>query len=153
MTSYTAPLRDMQFVLEEVIGLDQVTTLPGYDEVSDDLVRAVLAEAGKFGAEVLAPLNRGGDTEGARLENGVVTTALGFANAYKSFVDGGWNGLVCDPQFGGQGLPWLVAMPVSEIWDSANLAFSLCPMLTLSAIDDCTIQESSSTWSASYCSR
>ena len=129
----------MQFVLEEVIGLDQVATLPGYEEVSDHLVRAVLAEAGKFGAEVLAPLNRGGDTEGARLENGVVTTAYGFADAYKSFVDGGWNGLVCDPEFGGQGLPWLVATPVSEIWASANLAFSLCPMLTLSAIEMLTI--------------
>ena len=139
MSSYAAPLRDMQFVLEEVIGLDQVATLPGYGEVSDDLVRAVLAEAGKFGAEVLAPLNRGGDTEGARLENGVVTTAPGFADAYRSFVDGGWNGLVCDPEFGGQGLPWLVATPVSEIWDSANLAFSLCPMLTLSAIELLTI--------------
>ncbi len=139
MTSYTAPLRDMQFVLEEVIGLDQVATLPGYDEVSNDLVRAVLAEAGKFGAEVLAPLNRGGDTEGARLENGVVTTAPGFADAYRRFVDGGWNGMVCDPEFGGQGLPWLVATPVSEIWDSANLAFSLCPMLTLSAIELLTI--------------
>ena len=139
MTSYSAPLRDMQFVLEEVIGLDQVATLPGHKEVSDDLVRAVLAEAGKFGAEVLAPLNRDGDTEGARLENGVVTTANGFVDAYKSFVDGGWNGLVCDPEFGGQGLPWLVATPVSEIWASANLAFSLCPMLTLSAIEMLTI--------------
>ena len=139
MIPYTAPLRDMQFLLEEVIGLDQVAALPGYDDVSDDLVRAVLAEAGKFGAEVLAPLNRAGDTEGARLENGVVTTAPGFADAYRSFVDGGWNGLVCDPEFGGQGLPWLVATPVSEIWDSANLAFSLCPMLTLSAIELLTI--------------
>jgi len=139
MIPYTAPLRDMQFVLEEVIGLDQITTLPGFEDVGDDLVRAVLAEAGKFGAEVLAPLNRGGDTEGARLENGVVTTAPGFAEAYKSFVEGGWNGLVCDPEFGGQGLPWLVALPVSEIWDSANLAFSLCPMLTLSAIELLTI--------------
>ena len=91
MTSYSAPLRDMQFVLEEVIGLDQVATLPGYEAVSDDLVRAVLAEAGKFGAEVLAPLNRGGDTEGARLENGVVPPAYGFADAYKSFVDNDWN--------------------------------------------------------------
>jgi len=142
MIPYTAPLRDMQFVLEEVIGLDQIATLPGFEDVSDDLVRAVLAEAGKFGAEVLAPLNRGGDTEGARLENGVVTTAPGFAEAYKSFVEGGWNGLVCDPEFGGQGLPWLVALPVSEIWDSASLAFSLCPMLTLSAIELVTIHGS-----------
>ncbi len=135
MIPYAAPLRDMQFVLEELIGLDQVASVPGYEDVSDDLVRAVLTEAGKFGAEVLAPLNRGGDTEGSRLENGVVTTAPGFAEAYKSFVEGGWNGLVCDPEFGDQGLPWLVATPVSEIWGSANLAFSLCPMLTLSAIE------------------
>ena len=139
MTSYSAPLRDMQFVLEEVIGLDQVATLPGHKEVSDDLVRAVLAEAGKFGAEVLAPLIRDGYIEGARLENGMVTTALGFVDAYKSFVVSGWNGLECDPEFGGQGLPWLVATPVSEIWASANLAFSLCPMLTLSAIEMLTI--------------
>ena len=134
MTDYAAPVRDMSFVIEELIGLDTVASLPGLDWVTGDLVRAVLAEAGKFGAEVLAPLNRVGDVEGCELKNGVVTTPEGFADAYRQFTAGGWNGTVAAPDHGGQGMPWLVATAIGEIWESANLAFSLCPMLTQSAI-------------------
>ena len=134
MTDYAAPVRDMSFVIEELIGLDTVATLPGLDWVTEDLVRQVLAEAGKFGAEVLAPLNRVGDTQGCELRNGVVTTPDGFADAYRQFTAGGWNGTIAAPDHGGQGLPWLVATAIGEIWESANLAFSLCPMLTQSAI-------------------
>ncbi|MDE0384697.1 MAG: acyl-CoA dehydrogenase [Defluviicoccus sp.] len=134
MTDYAAPVRDMSFVIEELIGLDTVATLPGLDWVTGDLVRQVLAEAGRFGAEVLAPLNRVGDMEGCALRNGVVTTPEGFADAYRRFTAGGWNGTIAAPEHGGQGLPWLVATAIGEIWESANLAFSLCPMLTQSAI-------------------
>ncbi|MDE0059066.1 MAG: acyl-CoA dehydrogenase [Defluviicoccus sp.] len=134
MTDYAAPVRDMSFVIEELIGLDTVATLPGLDWVTGDLVRQVLAEAGRFGAEVLAPLNRVGDLEGCALRNGVVSTPQGFADAYRRFTAGGWNGTIADPDYGGQGMPWLVATAIGEIWESANLAFSLCPMLTQSAI-------------------
>ena len=134
MTDYAAPVRDMSFVIEELIGLETINTLPGLDWVTEDLVCAVLTEAGKFGAEVLAPLNRTGDLQGCELQNGVVTTPDGFAEAYRQFTDGGWNGVIAQPEYGGQGMPWLVATAIGEIWDSANLAFSLCPMLTQSAI-------------------
>ncbi len=134
MTDYAAPVRDMSFVIEELIGLETINTLPGLDWVTGDLVRAVLTEAGKFGAEVLAPLNRVGDMQGCELKNGVVTTPDGFADAYRQFTAGGWNGLIATPQYGGQGMPWLVTTALGEIWESANLAFSLCPMLTQSGI-------------------
>ncbi len=134
MTDYVAPVRDMNFVIEELIGLETISTLPGLDWVSEDLVRAVLTEAGKFGGEVLAPLNRVGDIQGSTLENGVVAAPEGFAEAYRQFTEGGWNSVIADPEYGGQGMPWLVATAVGEIWDAANLAFSLCPMLTQSAI-------------------
>ncbi len=134
MTAYTPPLRDLQFVLEELIGLEAVGALPGVDDCSSETVRAVLAEAGKLGAEVLAPLNRVGDIEGCRLENGVVTTPAGFPDAYRAFVEGGWNAAPFDPAIGGLGLPWLVGTALAEIWNSANVAFALCSTLTQSAV-------------------
>ena len=134
MTDYTAPVRDMRFVIEELVGLDTVTGLPGCDGVSDDLVGAVLEEAGRLASEVMAPLNRVGDVEGSRLENGVVSTPKGFAEAYRAFTEGGWNSVPFAEEFGGQGLPWLVATPVAEIWASANLALSLCPVLTQAGV-------------------
>ena len=149
MTEYAAPLRDMQFVIEELVGLSTVNTLPGLDWVTEDLVRAVLNEAARFGGEVLAPLNRVGDLEGSRLENGVVVTPAGFAEAYKGFVEGGWNGVTASQDHGGQGFPGLIGTAVGEIWDSANLAFSLCPMLTQSGIEALTIHgspEQQQTW-------
>ena len=142
MTDYAAPVRDMSFVIEELIGLETVNTLPGLDWVTADLVRAVLTEAGRFGGEVLAPLNRVGDVQGCKLENGVVTTPDGFAEAYRQFTAGGWNGTIATPEYGGQGMPWLVATAIGEIWESANLAFSLCPMLTQSGIWALTIHGS-----------
>ena len=149
MTEYAAPVRDMSFVIEELIGLESVNTLPGLDWVSEDLVRQVLTEAGRFGAEVLAPLNRVGDVQGCELRNGVVTTPDGFADAYRQFAAGGWNGTIAAPEHGGQGMPWLVTTAIGEIWESANLAFSLCPMLTQSAIWALTVHgspEQKETW-------
>ena len=135
MTEYRAPLDDMRFVLNELAGLDAVAQLPGFEEVSPDLVDAVLKEAGKLAAEVLAPLNHPGDVQGCHLENGVVRTPDGFKEAYVRFVEGGWNGVPFDPDYGGQNLPWLVAAAVSEIWCGANMSFSLCPMLTQAAVE------------------
>ena len=135
MSEYVAPLKDMQFVLNELAGLDQVARLPGCEDVSVDLVEQILEESGKFCGEVLSPLNQSGDAEGSKWDNGRVTTPKGFVAAYKQFVEGGWNALQFPPEFGGQGLPKLVATPVMEMWKSANLSFSLCPLLTGGAIE------------------
>ena len=135
MIPYTPPVRDMQFVIEELIGLDDIAAISGFEEVTGELVRAVLDEAARLGAEILAPTNQIGDIEGSRLENGSVITPAGLAEAYRALVEGGWNALPFDEADGGQGLPWLLATAVNEMWDSANLAFSLCPMLTQSAAD------------------
>ena len=135
MAGYTAPLRDMQFVINELANLDAITQLPGCGEVTPDLVDTVLDAAGKFAADVLAPLNTGGDQTGAKLEDGKVTTAPGFKDAYQQFVADGWNGLALSPDFGGQGLPQIVSAPVIEMWQSANMSFALCPMLTEGAVE------------------
>ena len=135
MSDYVAPLKDMQFVLKELAGLDLVAKLPGCEEVSVELVEQILAESGKFCAEVLSPLNQPGDAEGSKWDQGRVSTPKGFIAAYKQFVEGGWNALQFPPEFGGQGLPKLVATPVMEMWKSANLSFSLCPLLTGGAIE------------------
>jgi len=135
MSEYVAPLRDMRFVMQELAGLDQIVSLPGCEEASADVVDAILDEAAKFAGEVISPLNRVGDTDGAKWKDTVVTTSPGFKEAYRQFVDNGWNGLGCDPEYGGQGLPRLLSTAVSEMWKGANHAFSLCPMLTQGAIE------------------
>ena len=139
MSEYRAPIRDMQFVLKELAGLDQVAQLPNCEEASEDLVDAVIEEAGKFAAGVLSPLNRVGDTQGARWKDGEVTTAEGWKSAYTQFAESGWTSLACDPEYGGQGLPKIVSVAVMEMWKSANMAFSLCPMLTNGAIEALTL--------------
>ncbi|MBX9812367.1 MAG: acyl-CoA dehydrogenase [Burkholderiales bacterium] len=135
MSTYSAPLKDMQFAIKELVGLDEVAALPGCGEVSAGLVDAVLAEAAKFAQEVLDPLNRSGDRQGARLADGKVIVPDGFDKAYRQFIEAGWNGLSGQPEFGGQGLPHIVAMPVQEMWNSANMAFCLCPMLTSGVLE------------------
>ncbi|MCB1907974.1 MAG: acyl-CoA dehydrogenase [Rhodocyclaceae bacterium] len=135
MSSYNAPVRDMQFVLKELAGLDQIAALPGCEEASEDLVDAILEEAGKFASGVLAPLNWTGDQEGAKWQDGEVTTAPGWKEAYQQFIEAGWTALAAEPEFGGQGLPKLVNTAVIEMWKAANMAFSLCPMLTNGAIE------------------
>ena len=133
--TYTAPIEDMRFVINDVVDLAAISDLPGCEEVGADLVEAILEEAGKFAAGVLAPLNRVGDTQGSRLENGVVRTPDGFGEAYQQFVAGGWNSITFPTDFGGQELPWLVAIPIIEMWASANMAFSLCPLLNQGATE------------------
>jgi 3-(methylthio)propanoyl-CoA dehydrogenase len=133
--SYAAPVKDMQFVLEHVAGLDEVARLPGCDVAQPELVGQILEEAGKLASEELAPLNVRGDQEGSVLENGVVRTPKGWREAYRKYVDGGWNSVPFEPEFGGQGVPWLVATAVNEMWQSANMAFALCPLLNMGAVE------------------
>ena len=135
MRDYTAPLRDMQFVLREIAPLEEVARLPGCEDATADMTEAILKEAGKFASTVLSPLNVVGDREGARWRDGEVSTARGWRDAYRQFVDGGWNALSCDPEHGGQGLPRLVSALVEEMWNGANMSFALCPMLTRGAIE------------------
>ena len=102
MSEYIAPLKDIRFAMQSLAGLDQVVALPGYEEASPDVVDAILEEAARFSGEVLSPLNRVGDTNGAKWKDTVVTTSPGWKEAYGQFVENGWNGLGCDPEFGGQ---------------------------------------------------
>jgi alkylation response protein AidB-like acyl-CoA dehydrogenase len=134
MSTYAAPIRDMKFVINELVGLGDITVLPGCGEVTPDLVDAVLEEAGKFATGVLDPLNVPGDRVGAKLDRNVVTAAPGFKQAFAQFAEGGWAGLNCDPQYGGQGLPHIVSAQTSEMWNSANMSFCLCPMLTAGVV-------------------
>ncbi len=136
MGSYHAPMREIQFVLNELAGLEQISKLPGYEDATPDTVTAILEEASKFASEVLDPLNIVGDREGATWqEGGKVKTATGFKDAYRRFAENGWNGLTKNPEHGGQGLPQLVATAVEEMWHGANMAFALCPLLTQGAIE------------------
>lgn len=134
MSTYAAPIRDMKFVIKELVGMDQITRLPGCEEVTEDVVDAVLEEAGKFASGVLDPLNRPGDQHGAKLDKHVVKSAPGFKDAFKQFCDGGWVSLGNDPQWGGQGLPHVVSTQTSEMWNAACMSFCLCPMLTAGAV-------------------
>src|SRR5215831_9434863 len=136
MSQYRAPLADMQFVMTELAGLDEIAKLPGFADATSDTVAAILEEAGKFATDVLDPLNPVGDRDGATWrEDGSVTTAPGFKDAYLQFCQLGWNGLAKSPDFGGQGMPHLVAAAIDEMWNASNLAFGLCPMLTSGAIE------------------
>ena len=133
MTDYAAPLRDMHFILRELAGLDAVTALPGCEEATPDVVEAILEEAGKFAAGVLAPINRAGDLQGCRLEvDGRVTTPDGWKEAWQQYVEAGWIGLSLPVEHGGQGLPKLVSTPVWEMWFSTNMAFTMLPQLNVS---------------------
>ena len=133
--TYIAPTRDLLFAATELADLSGVAGLEGYDEVTEDLLQAILEEAGKFASDVLAPLNRVGDIQGAQFKDGKVTTPDGWKEAYQQFIEAGWNGLPFSPERGGQGLPWIVSAAVQEIWHSSNIAFGLCPLLTQGAIE------------------
>ena len=135
MTNYVPPIEDIEFVLNEVIGLDEICDLASYEEVSPDLVTSVLIEAGRFASKILAPLNRVGDVEGSRLQNDLVFTPTGWKEAYQKFIQGGWSGLLLDREYGGQGLPQVVGVAIQELWDGANMSFGLCPMLTQTAAE------------------
>ena len=130
MASYRAPIDDMRFVLHEVVGFDELRELPGFEEATPDIVEAILEEAGKFSEEKLLPLNRSGDEEGCRFEDGVVTTPAGFKEAYEDLTSTGWTGIYCAPEYGGQGLPGTLSLMVDEIFCACNLSFSMYVALT-----------------------
>ena len=128
---YEAPVKDLNFVIKNLINLDELSNIPDYQEFSDDLVDAILEEAGKIGSEVLDPCNLSGDHEGSkRLDTGEVKTPKGYKEAYESLRDGGWFGLEAKEQFGGQQIPVTLSAAVNEIWHSSNMSLALCHLLT-----------------------
>ncbi|MEC7668792.1 MAG: acyl-CoA dehydrogenase family protein, partial [Pseudomonadota bacterium] len=129
MPIYQAPTKDMNFVLHDLLKISEAD-IPGYDELDSDTTQAILEEAAKLCENVLAPLNKVGDEEGCHLENGVVRTPAGFKDAFDQVREGGWTSLDCDPEYGGQGLPYLVATAVGEMFSSANMAFNMYQGLT-----------------------
>ncbi|MBM3504803.1 MAG: acyl-CoA dehydrogenase [Alphaproteobacteria bacterium] len=135
MSDYTPPLRDLRFQLTEVVDLAAIAKLKGFDAATPDVVDAILEGAGQFTADVVGPLNVVGDRQGSKLENGIVRTPAGFKEAYRQFVSGGWNSLAFDSEIGGQGLPFTLSTAVTEMVTSANMAFSLCPLLTVGAVE------------------
>lgn len=128
MSDYIAPIDDMKFALENVLGFT-------HDELDSETIDAILTEAAKLACDILAPLNASGDHHGAKLENGNVITAPGFKDAYAQYCEGGWNAVPFDPEYDGQGLPWAMAFPVQEMWQAANMSFGLCPLLNQGAVE------------------
>ncbi|MGC6527979.1 MAG: acyl-CoA dehydrogenase C-terminal domain-containing protein [Paracoccaceae bacterium] len=129
MPVYSAPTKDMSFILHDVLNVNN-EDIAGYSDLEPDFVSAILNESAKIAENVLAPLNAVGDKEGCRLENGVVRTPTGFKNAFEQMKEGGWTGLDCDPDYGGQGMPFILANAVTEMFSSANMAFSMYQGLT-----------------------
>ena len=129
MPHYIAPTKDMQYVLNDVLDVKN-SSIPGYADLDADFLSAILEEAGKITSQVLAPLNALGDQEGCHFENGVIRTPAGFKDAFEHVKEGGWTGIDCDPEFGGQGLPYLVGTAVGEMFASSNMAFGMYQGLT-----------------------
>ncbi len=135
MSEYQAPLRDMHFVINELAGLDTLTALPGFEDATPDMVEAILEQAGVLANEVFSPINYSGNEHGTFVEDGKVVSPPGFADAYRQFVENGWQGIGQPVEFGGQGLPFLVSSATAEMWYSSNMALALCPLLTSGAIE------------------
>ncbi len=136
MADYTAPLGDMRFVLDNLVDLPGLAALPGFEHATPEMVHGVIEESGRFFAQEFAPLNRVGDTQHSRRNaDGSVSTPDGFARAYRRYVDAGWAGVPFPPEYGGGGFPWLITTAMQEMMTAANMAFSLCPLLTQGAID------------------
>jgi len=134
VNNYRAPLTDMRFVLSEILDLESILELP--DVYADsEVLETIFNEASKLASEVISPLNSVGDRVPSTLKNGIVQTPPGFSDAYNKFVAGGWNSAAFDPAIGGQGLPRSVTMALFEMWESSNMAFSLCPTLTQGAVE------------------
>jgi len=135
MAVYKAPLKDIQFVLNEVLDVSGLAKLPGYEDATPDTIQAILEEAGKLCENVLFPLNRSGDEEGCTYENGVVRTPKGFKEAYQQFREGGWTATTCDPAYGGQGLPATVGFAITEMITASNQSFGMYPGLSHGAYE------------------
>ena len=139
MSNYTAPVADMSFVLKEVVALEKLCEFADFDSSTVDMVETVLDAAGKLAKEEIEPTNQPGDLQGVKIDStGKVATAEGFKEAYQHYVDGGWGSLQFSPEYGGQGIPFVVAASVQEMWHSANLSWGLCPLLTQSAVEAIT---------------
>jgi len=135
MADYRAPVREQLFVLEAVAELADLAALPGFEDAGPEMAGHILAESARLAEQGFAPLNAVGDRQGARFADGKVMLPEGFAQAYRDYAAAGWNGLSADPAHGGQGLPFALSVAVQEQFTAANMAFALCPMLTLSAIE------------------
>jgi len=135
MSDYQAPLDEMNFVVNRLLDLTNFARAIDNEDASEDLLQAVLTEAGKLATQVWAPINASGDKEGVKLTDQGVKSASGFKQAYQEYSQGGWGGLYFDEQYGGQGLPFSFAMPVAEMTNAANMSLGLCPMLTAGAIE------------------
>ena len=135
MIEYVAPLGDLNFVINELAGLEEPSKLPGFEHATDDLLEPILEEASRFAREVLGPTNVIGDQQGCSVENGVVKVPSEFSEAYQPFVESGWQGLDCSQEHDGIGLPALIGSATTEMWATANLALSLCPMLKDALLD------------------
>ncbi|WP_176061911.1 acyl-CoA dehydrogenase N-terminal domain-containing protein, partial [Paraburkholderia phymatum] len=133
--SYIAPVKDMLFVLEELSGIDEIAQLPGFEEAGLETAQAVLEESSKLCGEVLAPLNVEGDRNPSTWKDGKVTASPGFADAFRQFAAGGWQGVQHPAEYEGQGLPKLIGTACIEMLNASNLAFALCPLLTDGAIE------------------
>jgi Acyl-CoA dehydrogenases len=136
--TYRAPVGDILFAMRHAAGLDRGIEDGLYADLADGVAEAVLEEAAKFAEERIAPLNTVGDKEMARLIDGKVVMPKGFPEAYRDWAAGGWSSVAADPEFGGQGLPVLLNVACTEIWNSANIAFALNPLLTMGAIEAVT---------------
>jgi len=140
MSNYTAPVEDMEFVLREVVEIEKLCNETGLDTSTVDIINTVLDAAGKLAKEEIEPINKTGDSEGLKIDSsGKVTTATGFKEAYQHFVEGGWGSLQFSPNYGGQGVPFVVAASVQEMWHSANMSWGLCPLLTQGAVEAITL--------------
>ena len=136
MADYSAPIWDIQFILEELAGVDGIAEYDDFTEFDSTLVEPVLAEAARFIEETIAPLNSISDQQGSvRADDGSVATPEGFIEAYKAYVDSGWQAVPFDPAYGGGGFPWVIALALQEMLNSACMSFALCPLLTQGAID------------------
>ena len=143
MSNYTAPVEDMGFVLKEVVEIEKLCNETGYDNSTVDIIDTVLDAAGRLAKEEIEPINKPGDSEGLKIDgSGKVTTATGFKEAYQHFVEGGWGSLQFSPSYGGQGIPFVVAASVQEMWHSANMSWGLCPLLTQGAVEAITLNAS-----------
>ena len=135
MTDYKAPIQELSFVINELLQIGDLNAIPDFAEATPELVAAIIEEGGKFAEQVIAPTNRDGDIQHSRAQDGEVITPDSFKTAYQLFIESAWQSLAQDPNYGGQGLPFTVHMVVSEFWNSANMAFAICPMLSAGAID------------------
>ena len=135
MPVYRPPIENIKFILHDVLNAAELSELPGYEEVSEDLIDQILEEGGKVCEEVFFPLNQSGDQEGCTFNDGEVKTPEGFKEAYDTFAEGGWCGLACDPEYGGMGMPMLVNTAMKEMICSANMSLGMYPGLSFGAYE------------------